>query len=682
MKTLFRWLFWILLGLVLLILLTATAAALLKLPIDLTAFKAPIEMVVENSLKRPVSIEKSIVISTSLKPEFTLKGLRIGNREGFSKDTFMYLDSARIQVELMPLFKRKVHIRNITVRALQVNLVENAKGNVNWAVVPPNSEGGKSLEAEEQKAPGASVDKAKIGGDSIVIKNLDLRDIAVSHDTPENPEPSTYTIEQCRGSMLPGKPLAVDLDGKWMGFPYKVAVSIASLEEVLTENSSWMDIASEVGGARFTLSGNIDLAQAHRSLALKAAMAGENLSSLNDLLKLDLPPFGNYRVETDLVLKKDQFIMNKLDIHTGSSRLHGAAKITRTGGDMTEATVELTSPLVQLNDILFDHWSWSGEKETSATSETPGEDMAGEAAVDNTKTTDTAGNKTLMDPELLAEFDAMLTIRADKVVSGDDNLGGGFLKTTLREGRIAVEPLQLNVPGGSIEVAASFKPGVRKSDASIKAVIRNFDIGVMVRRNKPESSMGGLVNLDMELQSSAATPRQLMANGNGYFDFSGNLENLGAGIIDLWAVNLVAAIVRSTDKNQSQINCAVGRWSVVDGTLTPDSFFIDTSKIRICGRGQVDFKNEYIDLVISPTAKKPQFFNLATPLKVQGSFDDINFGIASGGVLGTAMNVITSPLHVPLSRMTTANIPASGSDACMVELGPQNRTEINVAGCR
>jgi uncharacterized protein involved in outer membrane biogenesis len=194
--------------------------------------------------------------------------------------------------------------------------------------------------------------------------------------------------------------------------------------------------------------------------------------------------------------------------------------------------------------------------------------------------------------------------------------------------------------------------------------------------------MGGLVNLDMELQSSAAAPRELMANGNGYFDFSGNLENLGSGVIDLWAVNLVAAIVKSTDKNQSQINCAVGRWSVVDGTLTPDSFFIDTSKIRICGRGQVDFRNEYIDLVISPTPKKPQFLNLATPLKVQGSFDDINFGIASGGVISTALNVITSPLHVPLKRLTTPNIPESGNDACMVELGPANRTTAGVAGCR
>ena len=681
MKTLFRSLFWLLLGLVLLIILTATAAALLKLPIDLTAFKTPIEMAVEKTLNRPVAIEKSIVLSTSLRPEVTVKGLRIGNREGFSKDTFLYLESARIQLEIMPLFKRKIHISDITVQTLQVKLEENAKGEVNWAAVSSGSVGDGSKGAEEQRAPGRSADRAGIAGDSIVIKNLDVRNIAVSRHTPNSPEPSSYTIQQCQGSMLPGKPLTVDLDGTWLQFPYNVAISIASLEEFLTQNSSWMDIEAEISGARFTFSGNIDLAGTDRSLALKASLSGEKLSSLDDLLKLDLPPFGDYGVQADLLLKKDQITLNNLDIRSGASSLKGVAQLVRKG-DMIEATVEFTSPLVQLDDILFDDWRWSREKVDSAAGERPDQNGTDESVADAAETQSVKTNRALLDPEFLAHFDAGLTIRADKVLSGEDNLGGGFLKASLRDGRIGVEPLQVNIPGGSIEMEASFKPGTEKSDASIAAVMRNFDIGVLVRRSKPESRMGGLVNLDMELQSSAASLRGLMANGNGYFDFSGNLENLGAGVIDLWAVNLVAAIVKSTDKNQSQINCAVGRWSVVDGTLTPDSFFIDTSKIRICGHGQVDFRNEYIDLIISPTPKKPQFLNLATPMKVQGSFDDINFGIASGGVISTALNVITSPLHVPLKRLTNANIPESGSDACTVELGPANRTNGVVAGCR
>ncbi len=194
--------------------------------------------------------------------------------------------------------------------------------------------------------------------------------------------------------------------------------------------------------------------------------------------------------------------------------------------------------------------------------------------------------------------------------------------------------------------------------------------------------MGGMVNLDVDLQSSAASFDQILANGNGYFDFSGQLTNLSAGIIDLWAVNLIAAIVSSTDENESNLNCAVGRWQVNDGSLTPDIFFIDTSKIRICGSGEIDFVTNRIDLIISPTPKRPEFFNLATPLEVHGNFSDIQFGIKTGGLVGTVTKFITSPLVVPIKRTVSKEIPEDGSDACSVVLGPDNRSELTVKGCK
>lgn len=63
----------------------------------------------------------------------------------------------------------------------------------------------------------------------------------------------------------------------------------------------------------------------------------------------------------------------------------------------------------------------------------------------------------------------------------------------------------------------------------------NFDIGIVARRKNPEAEFDGLVNLFVDLQSTATTFDQLLANGNGYFDFSGQLKNIKAGIIELWA---------------------------------------------------------------------------------------------------------------------------------------------------
>ncbi len=671
MKTLFRWFFRIVLGLILLVVLLFISTAVLEIPIDLTRFKSPIEDLASKALKREVNIDRSIVLSTSLAPVLTLRGLRISNPEGFSQETFVSLDLAKIRLDLVALLQKKIHLSEISVQKLHVTLEKNKKGDVSWGVAA----GDKPIEEDKPEK-----DKAALAGDTLVVSKLLLEDIVVHYYDPDNSEPSRYQIDKCLGSMLPGKPLELDMSGSLTSTPYTLAVNIASLEEFLTENRSWMEIKAEIAGTKLLFKGDINLAEAHRSLALKGSVSGENLNTLNNLLHLDLPPMGPYGVEADLLLKKNYLEMKNLVVKTGSSGLNGTAQITK-GEGKTEAKVEFISPLIQIDDFIFDDWSWSKDDEpSSADNSGAGHERA--APVTDKDDASGGNNRKLLDPDVLDNFDIALSLHSEKVLLGEEELGRGSLKATLRNGRIAIEPLKLNVPGGSVELSASLKPGNVKSDASLRAVMSNFDIGILARRSKPESKMGGMVNLDVDLQSSAASFDQILANGNGYFDFSGQLTNLSAGIIDLWAVNLIAAIVSSTDENESNINCAVGRWQVNDGSLTPDIFFIDTSKIRICGSGEIDFVTNRIDLIISPTAKKAEFFSLATPLEVHGNFSDIQFGIKKGGVVGTVAKFITSPIVVPIKRTVSKEIPEDGSDACSVILGPDNRSELTVKGCK
>ena len=213
-------------------------------------------------------------------------------------------------------------------------------------------------------------------------------------------------------------------------------------------------------------------------------------------------------------------------------------------------------------------------------------------------------------------------------------------------------------------MAATLKPDPKAPEASLRMLMKNFDFGVLVRRANPKADMGGTVNLDVDLKSSANSFEKLMANSNGYFDFSGRLENLKAGIIDLWAVNIIAAVATGKDKKPSEINCVLGRWAMKEGLLSSDIFLIDTTKIRICGKGQVDFKKELIDLKMAPAPKKPEYFSLATPIEVKGKIADFNIGVAPGGLIGTSIRFITSPLHVPLRRLFGENLPPDGSDVC------------------
>jgi hypothetical protein len=110
-----------------------------------------------------------------------------------------------------------------------------------------------------------------------------------------------------------------------------------------------------------------------------------------------------------------------------------------------------------------------------------------------------------------------------------------------------------------------------------------------------------------------------------------------------------------------------------DGILRPNTFVLDTTKIRIQGKGQVDFKKQQVDLTAAPTPKKPEFFSLATPIGIQGKFSDFEMGITSGGLISTAVQFITSPLHVPFRRLAGEGLPEDGADICNTPIGDKGR---------
>ena len=81
--------------------------------------------------------------------------------------------------------------------------------------------------------------------------------------------------------------------------------------------------------------------------------------------------------------------------------------------------------------------------------------------------------------------------------------------------------------------------------------------------------------------------------------------------MDLWAINVISAIVTQSVKGQSHIEYVISRWSMKDGNLQPNVFVIDTTRMRICGKGSVDFNTRKLSLEVAPTPKKPEFFSQA-----------------------------------------------------------------------
>jgi uncharacterized protein involved in outer membrane biogenesis len=679
-----RWIAYVVGGLIAVLVLILAVLALVQIPIDLAKHKGVLEAVASRTLDRSLKIDGKIQVTTSLWPVFEIEGVRLGNPKGFQEGDFAQMKTAKLQVAVLPLLLTKIHILQFSVKSVSVELVVNKDGAVNWSSRPGEAS---TSEGPKQERPRAGWDKEVLASDSLVVKKLSLKDISVSYQDPSMAEPLEFKIDECSGAALAGKPFALSMSGILLKQPFTTTVEAGSLEELLDESRSWMAVKTEIARTQFEVEGEIDLSQALSTLNVKSSARGEQLDSLNDLLKLDLPPLKSYGAGALLSVRKGRIDLSNFEIYVGKSKLAGKMTVEKTGSRPV-ANIDLGAPMIQLNDFDVGDWSLGrGKPEeksqpTAEPAERPRESASEAKTASELGSARDEGVAKLFSPEVLGSFDAQMNVQVEKVLSGVDELGSGVLTATLEKGRLSIDPVKLNIPGGSFLFGMSLQPGGEASEGSVRALIENFDFGVIARMADPETKMGGTISLDVDVKSSAKNLEELLANGNGYIDFSGSPENLSAGIIDLWAVNLIAALASRGDENGSKINCVIGRLSMREGVLNPDVFLIDTGKIRICGKGEVSFKQQLIDLKVAPTPKKPEFFNLALPLKVQGKFSDFGVGIQTGGLFGTGISFITSPVHVPLRRLAGEGLPEDGGDVCGMTIGAEHRPIKPPPGCR
>ena len=141
-------------------------------------------------------------------------------------------------------------------------------------------------------------------------------------------------------------------------------------------------------------------------------------------------------------------------------------------------------------------------------------------------------------------------------------------------------------------------------------------------------------------------------------------KELTGGVFDLWSANLLFRLLPIIDASASTMNCVVGQFDLERGKLQSVRLVIDTVNTRTEGGGRADFATDELYLRFVPRPKVPQFFSLATPIEVNGTFDDYRFGVRPADAFGTAARWVASPIVVPIQRLTGERIPADGRDVC------------------
>jgi len=397
-------------------------------------------------------------------------------------------------------------------------------------------------------------------------------------------------------------------------------------------------------------------------------ISGERLDKLSRLARTELPAWGPWSIEGPVRIRQAAYDLPDLTVAVGGSRLSGGGRLDL-GGERPRLDLSVTAPRLQLDDFPL--------VERSAPGPDAAEPMDLQARADElrAKAKETASQaQALGSAATLRRLNGQVDIQVDEVRSGAERLGSGHLRAQLEGGRLLLGPAELNIPGGTVRLALAYEPSDRDVAVALGAYAERFDYGILARRVKSGTEFGGLLSLKLELAARAPTLDALMAHADGRIELAVWPYNFKAGVFDLWAISVFAALIPVVDPSaESKVNCAVTRFNLRAGKLTHEAIVIDTSRMRVTGAGGADFRDETLSFRLRPRAKQKQLFSLATPVDVTGTFTDFHVGPRFEDVFLTAGRLASSLLLLPPLLFGDGPLPEDGRDVCTDPLRYKDR---------
>jgi hypothetical protein len=141
-------------------------------------------------------------------------------------------------------------------------------------------------------------------------------------------------------------------------------------------------------------------------------------------------------------------------------------------------------------------------------------------------------------------------------------------------------------------------------------------------------------------------------------------KDVEADFLDLWASNLVLALLPIDDGGRKKMNCMVSRVTVEEGVLKSKNSFLDSTDIIVRVRGEIDLDAQQLDLLAVPQAKTERFLSVSTPIEVKGPYDSFTVAAAPGGFLMTMVRWYYGLIYVPWKWVTGERFPADGIETC------------------
>ncbi|MEX1827014.1 AsmA family protein [Luteibacter sp. CQ10] len=389
------------------------------------------------------------------------------------------------------------------------------------------------------------------------------------------------------------------------------------------------------------------------ALDIRLWFSGTSMSHLYDLTGVTLPDTPPFATEGHLKanLKKgaSKFTYENFTGRVGGSDLGGTLTFD-TGGQRPSLTGKLTSKQLLFADLapLIGGGSDQEKAERGDSVKQPADKVL---PVEPFKT------------DRWNAMDADVHFTGTKIVHGErlpiENVDTHLI---MKDAVLTLDPLKFGVAGGTVGSNIRLDGSTAPMKGRLNLGARHLKLKELFPTFAPMQTSFGEVNGDASLTATGNSPAALLGSSNGEVKLLINDGAISSSLLEIAGLNVGNYVVNKLfGDDVVKINCMAADLVSTNGVMESKLFAFDTEKALINVNGDIDFKDEKLNLDIVPHTKGFRLFSLRSPLYVHGTFKNPSPGVHAGPlILRGGGAVALAVFAAPVAALAPLAVPESG----------------------
>lgn len=587
--------------------------------------RGPLAHEISHRLNRPVAITGNLEVHPwSWSPTATINGLVIGNTPWAGRKPLATLPRLTVQVKILPLLKGQVILPLVEANRPDVGLLRDARGRANWDFHPERP--------QPLKLP--------------AINHLIIQGGAVRFDDVKRRLFFTGTVSTNEQVVGYGRGhFALEGQGTLNGERFVAHVTGGPLVNVDPGRPYDFDSHIVAGDTRVNLTGRIDHPFDFAALSGRFSVAGDDLADLYRITGLAFPNTPPYSLAAGFARRGSVYALQSIRGRAGQSDIEGALTVDdHTGRPFVKG--DITSRRLRLADLA----AVVGGVPKHA----PPQALSPVQKVETAKLR--AEHRIFPDTHLdvtrVRAMDAKVHYRAASVDAGRLPIRALRLDVNLDHGVLEVNPLDMILPQGRLAgmIRIDARRPVPAEAVDIRLTNARLENLVAAKPGADPPLEGGLY-ARMKLSSVGDSVRAAAAHANGAVTVvvpSGDIRQTFAELMGIDATRGLYLLLTKSSK-ETTLRCAVADFQARNGVMNLDRAIMDTGVVTVTGSGQIDLRQETLNLQLKGKPKKFELLHVRAPITIKGSLVQPKVGVdivkaAPQAILATAVGVFAAPL--------------------------------------